>query len=73
MTSEPFPSERIHDPQFEQLVDDLCQRPGMFVFPPSFGAVCAYLDGFDVARNHGPLIGLQQWLVVRARACYELH
>ncbi len=33
--------------------------------PVSFGAVCAYLDGFDAARNHGPLIGLHQWLVIR--------
>ena len=62
----PFPSEVVHDPQFEQLVGNLCLRAGMYVNPVSFAAVCAYLDGFDAARSGGPLVGLQQSLVVRA-------
>ncbi len=73
MASEPYPSERIHDPQFEQLVANLCHRPGMFVVPTSFGAVCAYLAGFDAARSHGPLMGLHQWLVVRLNDGNNVH
>ena len=66
MVTAPFPTEQVADLQFEQLVELLCQRPGMFVSPVTFGAVCAYLNGFDAARSHGPLIGLHPWLVVRA-------
>jgi hypothetical protein len=62
----PFPSEVIHDPDFEQLVADICRRPGIYVFPETFDAVCTYLDGFNAARHGGPLIGLHPWLVVRA-------
>ncbi len=66
MATEPFPTERIHDPQFEELVAGICARPSMYVSPATFGAVCAYIQGFDAARSGGPLTGLQQWLVVRA-------
>jgi hypothetical protein len=69
----PFPSELVHDPQFEQLVGAICLRPGMYITPPTFGGVCAYLDGFNAARSGGPLIGLQQWLVVRANTGNNLH
>ena len=48
------PSEKVHDPQFEQLVGSLCTHPGMYVSPATFGSVCAYLDGFDAARSSGP-------------------
>jgi hypothetical protein len=41
-------------------------RPGMYATPAIYGAVCAYLDGFNAARSGGPFLGLQQWLVVRA-------
>lgn len=73
MASDPYPTEQIHDPQFEQMVDDLCKRPGMFVTPTNYDAVCAYLDGFNAARNHGPLIGLQQWLVLRVNNGNSVH
>jgi hypothetical protein len=73
MASESFPVEQIHDPHFEQLVGCLCQRTGMYVDPASYGAVCAYLDGFNYARNGGPLIGLERWLVVRANGGNNLH
>lgn len=73
MPTEPFPSELVYDPQFEQLVGQLCLYPGMYVSPATFGAVCAYLDGFNAARSGGPLVGLQQWLVVRANTGNSLH
>ena len=62
----PFPSEQVHDSQFEELVTAICRQPAMFVAPATFGGVCAYLCGFDAARSGGPLMGLHQWLVVRA-------
>jgi hypothetical protein len=62
----PFPSEQVHDPEFERLVESLCVRPQMYASPATYGAVCAYLCGFDAARSGGPLMGLREWLVVRA-------
>src|SRR5579872_5120251 len=73
MPSEPGKSEQIYDPEFEQLVESICSRPGMFVTPPTFGAVCAYLDGFDTARSNGPLIGLKEWLIVRLNCGRNSH
>ena len=65
--------DQIHAPEFEQLVVNLCKRPGMYVGVPSYVAVCAYLDGFDAGRDHGPLMGLHQWLVVRYGNGDNLH
>ncbi len=50
---------------FEDLVAQLCKRPGMFVGCGSFAAVCAYLHGFDVARDGGPLMAFHPWMVLR--------
>jgi hypothetical protein len=61
-----MPNELIHDPQFEQLVAGMCRRPSMYVYPVSFGTVCAFLDGFDMARSGAPLLGFQPWLVMWA-------
>jgi hypothetical protein len=57
----------------QQLVDSVCKRPGMYVCPPTFDGVCAYLSGFDSARDGGPLQGLREWLVVRLRNGNNLH
>jgi hypothetical protein len=65
MPTDPFPSEQVHDRDFEQLVADICARPGMYVAPVTFGSVCAYLSGFDAARSGGPMAGLHPWLVSR--------
>ena len=40
----------------------------MYVGCESFAAVCAYLHGFDVARDEGPLMGFHPWMVVRQGA-----
>ena len=66
MAADPFPSEQVHAPDFERLVAHICAHPSMYVTPPTFGSVCAYLGGFDAARSGGPLVGLHPWLVVRA-------
>ena len=57
---------------FEELALSLCARPGMYCIDPSLAAVCAYLRGFDAARDGGPLLGFQQWLIVRRRADHNL-
>ncbi len=49
-----------------QKVQSICKRPEMYVGCVSYDAVSAYINGFDVARSHGPLMGFHQWLVVRA-------
>lgn len=53
---------------FEDLAAKVCKRPGMFVGCDSFAAVCAYLHGFDVARDEGPLMGFHPWMVLRQDA-----
>jgi hypothetical protein len=63
----------VDDPQFEQLAEHICLYPGMYVSPPSFGGVCAYLDGFNAARSGAPLLGLHPWLVVRASTGNNMH
>lgn len=73
MTLEPFQSDQVHDPEFERLVESLCVRPNMYATPATYGTVCAYLCGFDAARSGGPLVGLQQWLVVRHGDGNNLH
>jgi hypothetical protein len=50
---------------FETLAANVCKRPGMYVGCDSYAAVCAYLNGFDVARDRGPLMGFHPWMVLR--------
>src|SRR5688572_21475840 len=70
----PCPYELHCDRLFEDLVDDLCNRPGKYgVFPVSYGSVCAYLSGFDAARGGGAMLGFPQWLIVRLNDGNNLH
>lgn len=50
---------------FEDLVDHITRRPSMWTHPGNYGAVCAYLTGYDHATNGGALIGFREWLVVK--------
>ena len=63
---EPYPNDLVYASDFAQLVGDICLRPGMMVSPVTFDTVCAYFEGFNAARSGGPLMGLEQWLIVRA-------
>jgi hypothetical protein len=45
----------------------------MYVNPATYGTVCAFITGFDMARDGGPLNGLQEWLVVRSNGGNNLH
>jgi hypothetical protein len=69
----PFQTEQVYAPEFEELRANLCLRPQMYVHPVSYGAVCAYLDGFDASRSGGLLMGLHPWLVLRADDGNSLH
>jgi hypothetical protein len=51
--------------EFPELVRHMCQRPSMWVRSPDFSSVCAYISGFDQARDGGPLDGFREWLIVR--------
>jgi hypothetical protein len=50
------------------IVRNVSKRPGMYMREPSFEAFAAYLNGFDVARDGGPLLGFKEWLVRRANS-----
>ncbi len=65
MTFEPFPNEQANDDVFEQVVAALCRRSGMYGVS-TFESACAYLNGYNAACSGGPLIGITQWLIVRA-------
>ena len=56
-------TDLVADRDFGELVDSMCTRPGMYVTPPTFDTVAAYIDGFDAALRGGILVGLHQWLV----------
>ena len=45
----------------------------MYTGEQSYAAVCAFLGGFDLARDGGPLSGFREWLIVRARGGDNLH
>jgi hypothetical protein len=72
MTREPYPSELVPDAEFEKLLRSICARPGMFGVS-TLSELCAYLEGFNHARSGGPLVGLHQWLVLRAGSGNNLH
>jgi hypothetical protein len=69
----PFASEQVYDPQFEELVEKIARHPDCFVIPANFSTVCAFIDGFDMARSSGPLMGLKPWLVMRVGDGNNLH
>jgi hypothetical protein len=71
--NEPYAHECHSDWQFEQLLSRFCQTPGMYITPVNYDTMCAYLQGFDAARNGGPLLGFAQWLIVRANSGNNLH
>jgi hypothetical protein len=63
----------MRDPAFEEMVQSICARPGVWVIPPSFATVCAYIDGFNSARGGGPLLGFREWLVLKLDDGNNLH
>lgn len=45
----------------------------MWVTGESFDGVCAFINGFDVARDFGPLMGFQEWMVLRRGSGLNVH
>jgi hypothetical protein len=59
--------------EFPELIPLLCTRTSMWVQPPCFSSVFAFIDGYDYARDGGPLAGFREWLIVRADRGDNLH
>jgi hypothetical protein len=51
----------------------MSRRPAMYTGEESYAAVCAFLGGFDLARDGGPLSGFHEWLVIRVGGGDNLH
>jgi hypothetical protein len=49
------------------LFEKVRRRPSMYVGGESFEILAAWVDGFDVARSGGVLVGFREWLIVRCR------
>ena len=59
--------------EFVEVVELLGRRPGMLTGEESFGAIGAFLVGYNLARDGGPLAGFQEWLIVRANGYGNSH
>jgi hypothetical protein len=46
-----------------ELFRFVCEKPGMYVQRAGFGAVTAYIDGYDAALQGGALVGFREWLL----------
>lgn len=59
--------------EFENLATGMCERPSLYVTPPTLGGVCSCLEGFNTARGGAPLLGLSEWLILRGAGGPSLH
>lgn len=55
-----------------EIICNVCRRPGMYVGYATFDNVCAYISGYDTARDGGPLAGLREWLIQRVNCGTDL-
>ncbi|MFV8755030.1 hypothetical protein ACNOYE_31150 [Nannocystaceae bacterium ST9] len=53
-------------PDFDQLIDHLRKRPGMYMDPTTLRVASAWLRGYDTACEGGVLHGFREWLIVRS-------
>jgi hypothetical protein len=58
---------------FEEIVSAVCQRTGMWVYPPTFRTATAFFQGYDIARDGGPLMGFIEWLVVQYQGADNIY
>jgi hypothetical protein len=47
---------------WDELIDNLGRRPGMFVCRPRYSLVRSFVEGFGAAKDDDVLHGFQQWL-----------
>jgi hypothetical protein len=52
---------------WDELIDNVGPRPGMFVGRPRYALVCSFVEGFGAAKNDDVLNGFQQWLSSQPR------
>lgn len=57
----------------KHIILRICQRPGMWVSPPTFNAACGFILGLDSSRDGGPLNGFHEWCVLRLRGGANVH
>ena len=59
-------SQERHNPavlgSWDEMIDNVGPRPGMFVGRPRYALVRSFVEGFGAARNDDVLHGFQQWL-----------
>lgn len=63
----PAASGQDPDRLFQRLLEDLCNRTGMYVGRPSVRAAAEFLDGYchaleDLGLENRPLAGWQRWI-----------
>jgi hypothetical protein len=58
--------------QFEEVIDIVDGRVGMYTLSHTFGEVCAFLDGFDACSEQQRLRAFRSWLAKRGNASPEL-
>jgi hypothetical protein len=58
---------------FEEIVPSVCQKTGMWVSPPTFRTATAFFQGYDMARDGGPLHGFREWLVVQYQGADNIY
>ena len=47
---------------WDELIDNVGPRPGMFVGRPRYALVRSFVEGFGAAKDDDVLRGFQQWL-----------
>jgi hypothetical protein len=46
-----------------ELFKFACNKPLMYVQAARYDTVCAFIDGYDMAMQGGPLAGFREWLL----------
>lgn len=52
-------------PDSRTLFENVRLRPGMYVQEPTYAVLSAFVRGYDLALDGGPLCGFREWLVAR--------
>lgn len=58
--------------QFEEVIDVLDGRAGMYTMHSTFGEVCAFFDGFDACSELKTMQAFRHWLARRGNGGAEL-
>jgi hypothetical protein len=56
----PYPTELVPNSGFEETVLGVCKRPEMYIHWLRVEAVLAFIHGYNMARDGGPLRGLRE-------------